>query len=77
MKQYESYFDLFSRDGWKLLAEDIESMIDSIDALDNIQTFDELKYKQGQMIILKRILNMPSTLEAAYQDLINEDAEDS
>jgi aryl carrier-like protein len=71
-KQYEDYFDLFSRSGWKLLMEDLDLMIEGLDSIDSIQTLEDLKYKQGQLVILKRIRNMATTMEAAYQDLQEE-----
>lgn len=72
-KQYEDYFDLFSRPGWALLMEDIDLMIEGIDSVDNINSFEDLKFIQGQMTILKRIRNLSVTMEAAYED-INEEA---
>jgi len=74
-KQYEDYFDLFSRPGWALLMEDIDLMLDGIDSIDSINTIEDLKFTQGQMTILKRIRNLQVTMEAAYEDIINGDAE--
>lgn len=74
-KQYEDYFDLFSRPGWTLLMEDIDLMIEGIDSVDSINTLEDLKFIQGQMTILKRIRNLSTTMEAAYEDLQNEEAD--
>ena len=73
-KQYEDYFDLFSRPGWVLLMEDIDMMLEGIDSIDSINTIEDLKFTQGQMTILKRIRNLQVTMEAAYED-INEEAD--
>lgn len=73
-RQYEDYFDLFSRPGWTLLMEDIDLMIEGLDSIDNINTIEDLKFTQGQMIILKRIRNLATTMEAAYEDLKEEEA---
>lgn len=73
-KQYEDYFDLFSRPGWALLMEDIDLMLEGIDSIDSINTIEDLKFTQGQMTILKRIRNLQVTMEAAYED-INEEAD--
>jgi hypothetical protein len=54
--------------------EDIDLMIKGIDSIDNINTIEDLKFTQGQMIILKRIRNLATTMEAAYEDLQEEDA---
>lgn len=73
-KQYEDYFDLFSRPGWVLLMEDIDMMLEGIDSIDSINTIEDLKFTQGQITILKRIRNLQVTMEAAYED-INEEAD--
>lgn len=72
VKQYEDYFDLFSRDGWKLLMEDIDSMIESLDSLDYVSSLEELHSHKGQLTILKRIRGFESAIEAAYEELTSE-----
>lgn len=74
-KQYEDYFDLFSRDGWKLLMEDIDSMIESIDSLDYVSSLEELHSHKGQLTILKRIRGFQNAIQAAYEDLTTETEE--
>jgi len=71
-KQYEDYFDLFSRAGWKLLMEDIDAMIESLDSLDYVSTFEELNNHKGQLTILKRIRGFENSIEAAYEELTAE-----
>lgn len=70
-KQYEDYFDLFSRSGWKLLMEDIDNMIQGLDSLDYVTSLEELHSYKGQLMILKRIRGFENAIEAAYEDLIN------
>lgn len=72
VKQYEDYFDLFSREGWKLLMEDIDSMIDSLDSLDYVSTLEELNNHKGQLTILKRIRGFENAIEAAYEEITTE-----
>ena len=69
LQQYEDYFDLFSRAGWKLLMEDIESMIEGLDSLDYVNSIEELQNSKGQLMILKRIRGFENAIEAAYEDL--------
>lgn len=68
LKQYEDYFDLFSRDGWKLLMEDIDGMIKSIDSLDYVNSIEELHNFKGQLTILKRVRGFENAITAAYED---------
>lgn len=73
-KQYEDYFDLFSRNGWKLLMEDIDSMIESVDSLDYVTSTEDLHNHKGQLTILKRIRGFENAIAAAYEDFQNEEA---
>lgn len=74
-KQYEDYFDLFSRNGWKLLMEDIDSMIGAVDSLDSVTSLEELHQYKGQLSILRRIRGFENAIAAAYEDLNDQDAD--
>lgn len=69
LHQYEAYFDLFSREGWALLIEDLESMVSGIDSLDYVDSLEKLHYNKGQLAILRRLIGMRAAMEAAYEDL--------
>ena len=69
LKQYESYFDMFSREGWKLLIEDLESMVEGLDSLDYVDSIEKLHYHKGQLAILRRLIGMKAAMEAAYEDM--------
>ncbi len=71
-RQYEDYFDLFSRDGWKLLMEDIDSMIESLDSLDYVTSMEELHNHKGQLTILRRIRGFENAIESAYEEITSE-----
>lgn len=73
VKQYEDYFDLFSREGWKLLMEDLDQMIESIDSLDYVSNIEELHYTKGQLTILKRLRGFENGIIAAYEELTEQD----
>ena len=67
-KQYEDYFDLFSRPGWKLLMEDIQDMIIGIDSLDYIKDHDDLIDKRGQLKVLRRLQGFENAIQTAYTE---------
>jgi hypothetical protein len=71
-KQFEDFFDLFSRPGWTLLVEDLESMIENLDSLEYVDSLEKLQYHKGQLTILRRIVGMKQAMEAAYEDLDEE-----
>lgn len=74
-KQYEDYFDLFSRNGWKLLMEDIDIMIESVDSLESVTSSEELHQYKGQLTILRRIRGFENAITAAYEELNDQDAD--
>ena len=71
-KQFDDYFDLFSRPGWTLLVEDLQGMIDSLDSLEYVDSMEKLQYNKGQLEILKRLINMKNTMEIAYEEYQSE-----
>lgn len=71
-KYYETYFDLFTTDGWKQFVED---MTDSSKNFDLRTVADEgsLKFCQGQLLVLDTILNWEAAVETAYTQLKEEE----
>jgi hypothetical protein len=70
-KQYEDYFDLFSRPGWKLLMEDLQDMIIGLDSIDYVKDHDDLLEKKGQLRVLRRLQGFENAIEQAHQEYIN------
>ena len=70
-KQYEDYFDLFSRPGWKLLQEDIQQMIIGLDSIDYVKDHDDLLDKRGQLKVLRRLQGFENAIPQAHEELIN------
>jgi len=71
-KYYENYFDLFITEGWKQFMADLEDTANSFD-IRNIENEAALKYAQGQLVILDRMLNFQSSMRTVYEDLQNEE----
>ena len=67
-KYYENYFDLFLTAGWKQFMEDLEETANSFDVR-NIENEAGLKYVQGQLMILDRMLNFQNSMRTVYDDL--------
>lgn len=70
-KYYENYFDLFLTDGWKQFIEDLQETANSFDVR-NIPDEATLKYTQGQLMILDRMLNFSNSIRTVYEDLQND-----
>lgn len=67
-KYYENYFDLFLTAGWKQFMEDLQETANSFDVR-NIENEAALKYVQGQLMILDRMLNFQNSMRTVYDDL--------
>lgn len=67
-KYYEAYFDLFSSEGWKQFVEDVN---DSAGAFNVRSIGDEasLKFVQGQLAVMDKVINWQAAIEAMYADL--------
>ena len=68
-RQMEEYFDMFSREGWKLFMEDMQDILSGIDSLDYVKDYDDFLYRKGQLEILRRIVGFENSIEAAYREL--------
>jgi len=68
-RQMEEYFDMFSREGWKLFMEDMRDILSGIDSLDYVKDYDDFLYRKGQLEILRRIVGFENSIEAAYREL--------
>lgn len=71
-KYYENYFDLFITDGWKQFISDLTDTANSFE-IRNIQDEAGLKFAQGQLMILDRMLNFENSIRTVYKDLQNEE----
>lgn len=73
-RQFEDYFDLFSRDGWKLFMDDIKDIIEGVDRLDYVKDYDDFLLRKGQLEILRRIEGFENGIEAAYREFKDAEA---
>ena len=68
-KYYEDRFDLFSRQGWLDLMEDIEVMLDSMNNVSTITDEKSLQFRKGEISILIWLKTLKGASERAYEDL--------
>ena len=70
---YENRISMMSSDAWKDLMEDVETMLSATNVLDGV-TADNMRYKQGEVSIMRWILSLKEVSEQAYEQLRIEDA---
>jgi hypothetical protein len=73
-KYYETYFDLFTTDGWKQFIEDIQESAKTFDVR-NVPDEKALKFVQGQLLIMDKLLNWEASVEVAYNQVKEESEE--
>lgn len=71
-KETEDYFnhlsDMFRSEGWKILTQELADDIDNLTHVESIKDEQELYFRKGQLLVIKNMLNLESTLEAARED---------
>jgi hypothetical protein len=73
-KYYETYFDLFTTDGWKQFIEDVQENAKAFDVR-NVPDEKALKFVQGQLLIMDKLLNWEASVEVAYNQVKEESEE--
>ena len=68
-KYYEDRFDLFSRQGWVDLMEDVEAMLDSMNNVSTITDEKSLQFRKGEISILIWLQTLKGVSERAYEEL--------
>jgi hypothetical protein len=74
-KYYETYFDLFSSEGWKQYIKDVEDNRTLMSDVLTIKDGNDLYYRKGTLETLDRILNFENAIVASYELHSNDEAE--
>jgi hypothetical protein len=65
---YNNYFDMFRSEGWKQLMDEFIGNAEMLDSVPHIKDTEDLRNKQGQLLVLNNLLNLEDTLVLAYED---------
>ena len=68
-KYYEDRFDLFSRQGWADLMEDVDNMLIPLNNVSTIADEKSLQFRKGEISILIWLKMLKSVSEQAYEEL--------
>ena len=68
-KYYEDRFDLFSRQGWADLMEDVDTMLIPLNNVSTIADEKSLQFRKGEISILIWLKTLKSVSEQAYEEL--------
>lgn len=71
-KETEDYFghltDMFRSEGWKILMDELTSEVDNLTHIESIKDEQELYFRKGQLLVMKNMLNLESTMEATREE---------
>jgi hypothetical protein len=71
-KYFESQIDMFASEGWKHFAEQVEKMHVSTDSISGVAP-DDVRFKQGELSIIRWVLAWPKLIQAEYDNQLAED----
>ena len=72
---YASMKEMFNSDGWKILLAELDSQVDLIEDIQQIKTFEELRFKQGQLATIGYLMNFQETLKTAEESKAEDEAD--
>lgn len=70
-RYYEQRFDMMASEGWNDLMEDVKAMLDATNTLDGVKP-EDVRFKQGEISIMKWLLTLKATSESTFEDLKRE-----
>lgn len=65
---FNDLFEMFTVPGWERLVQELLVTKEALEHIQSIKDQDELKLRQGQLLVINNILNLKETLERAYED---------
>lgn len=71
-KYYEEQFSMMATKGWSDLIEDFLKLEDNLNNLSTVADAQQLFFRQGQLDILKLVLQRKEMCEKVYQELQDE-----
>ena len=73
---YNTYFDLFSTDGWKQLIEELRQNAFAINSVEATKDKNDLYFRKGQLNVLAHLINLEATINNNFEELQKENDED-
>jgi len=68
-KYYENRFDMFSRQGWADLMEDVDNMLIPLNNVSTIPDEKSLQFRKGEISMLTWLKTLKMVSERTYEDL--------
>ena len=70
---FNTYFDLFRNDGWKLLVKELTANAMHINNVQVVKDADDMHFRKGQLDTLASIINLENTINTSYSEAKDDD----
>lgn len=67
-RYFEDQFGMFSTPGWNEFYQHFENILKQTDSLTGVDSAEKLYFRQGQLDVLRLVVNWPRFVEQAYED---------
>jgi hypothetical protein len=74
-KYYNDYRGMFATDGWKTLMQDLMNNASVINSIESAKDNEDLYFRKGQLAVIANMLNLETQLNAAEEQVEQEEAE--
>ena len=67
-RYFNTYFELFSQEGWKQLTGEFESNGNVINSVEATKDVDDMYFRKGQLNVIAHLVNFEYSVEQAYSE---------
>jgi hypothetical protein len=71
-KYYETYFNLFTTDGWKQFVQDVTESADVFNVR-HVEDEGKLRFVQGQLAVMDKLINWEVSVKTTYDQVKQEE----
>jgi len=70
---FNTYFNLFRNDGWKVLVKELTANALHINNVQILKDANDMHFRKGQLDILASVINLENTINTSYSEAKDDD----
>ena len=70
---FNTYFNLFRNDGWKVLVKELTANALHINNVQILKDANDMHFRKGQLDILASVINLENTINTSYPEAKDDD----
>jgi len=74
--EYQEIFKTTGSPGWDLIVKEVKELGDGISDLRTVQDMDDLRFRQGMLNVVDRIVSYRDVVKEQYDTLLKQEEED-